>query len=170
MRLPWGNPTQQEWLVQELRTAPIDKCLVVAVHHPIYSLTKRGGTPRIENALDDAISRSGRAPDAVFTGHDHNYQRFTRRLCGWKIPYLVVGAGGYAGYDNLTYVDESLELPEGVKLKAFNDARPGFLRLTASAATLTCEYFTVPKARKEHEPEKLRDRFVLDYQNHRFVK
>jgi hypothetical protein len=161
--------TQRDWLVEELRTAPDGKCLVMAVHHPVYSLTKRGGNEPVQEALEHAISVSGRVPDAVFMGHDHNYQRFTRKRQGRRIPYLVVGAGGYAGYD-LTEVDDSLSPPPGVKLKAYDDDRPGFLRLAVTVTTLTGEYFTVPKPGKEHKPEKLRDRFVLDLQTHRFIE
>lgn len=165
-----GETTQRDWLIGELQTAPPDKCLVVAVHHPVYSLTKRGGAIRVEEALEDAMSESGRVPDAVFTAHEHNYQRFTRKQEGRRIPYLVVGAGGKAGYDDLKEVKDEFAPPDGVKLKAFNDTRPGFGRLTVTAATLTWEYFTVPRAGKEHKPEKRRDRFVLDYRTHCFVE
>src|SRR5205085_12387129 len=99
----------------------------------------------------------------------HCYQRFTRKRQGRRIPYVVNGTGGKAGYDHLTSVDDSLELSPGVKLKAYNDTRPGFLRMTVTPTCLTGEYFTVPKAGKEENPEKLRDRFVLDLRSHRLV-
>src|SRR5262249_20945254 len=135
-----GETPQRDWLVDQLQTAPDDTCLIVAVHHPVYSLTKRGGVEPVREAPEHAISASGRVPDAVLTGHDHNYQRFTRKHDGRRIPYLVVGAGGFAGYDALTDVDTSLTPAQGVRLKAYNDERPGFLRLAVTATTLTGEY------------------------------
>jgi calcineurin-like phosphoesterase family protein len=161
-----GGTEQADWLAEELKTAPADLCLIVAVHHPIYSFGKHGGTARVRDALEQAIDRSGRAPDAVLTGHDHCYQRFTRKREGRRIPVLVVGAGGFAGYDDLTRVDAKTEPFPDVKLEAYEDEHPGFLRLTVSRDSLTGEYFTVPKAGQEKRPEKLRDRFTLDLKTH----
>ena len=53
--------TQRDWLVEQLRTAPAGQCLIVAVHHPVYSFGKHGGTVRVREALDYAMSTSGRA-------------------------------------------------------------------------------------------------------------
>ena len=41
-----GGTEQADWLAEELKTAPADRCLIVAVHHPIYSFGKHGGTAR----------------------------------------------------------------------------------------------------------------------------
>jgi acid phosphatase type 7 len=162
-----GESTQREWLAGQLKDAPADRCLLVAVHHPIYSFGKHGGTVRVREALERAISESGRPPDAILTGHDHDYQRFTWRREGRRIPVIIAGAGGVAGYDNLTRVKaKTVPFPE-VKLEAYEDQHPGFLRVTIKAETLTGEYFTVPKAGKEEGPEKLRDRFTLDLRSHR---
>jgi hypothetical protein len=161
--------TQRDWLVEELISAAPDKCLLVAVHHPIYSLGKHGGTKAIEHALEHAMKASGRMPDAVLTGHDHCYQRFTRRREGRRIPVLVVGAGGFAGYDDMTKVKSSLVPPEDVRLEAYEDQRPGFLRVTITHDELTGEYFTVPKPGNENKPAKVRDEFTLDLQRHRLV-
>jgi hypothetical protein len=164
-----GETEQQDWLIHELKTAPHDRCLIVAAHHPIYSLGKHGGITRVRDALEHAMQESGRMPDAVLTGHDHCYQRFTRKRQGWRIPVIVAGAGGFAGYDDLTPVKTSLEPLPDVKLETFNDKRPGFLRLTVSADRLEGEYFTVPRAGKEKKPAKRRDCFVLDLRTHRLV-
>jgi len=56
----------------------------------------RVSSPDILIALDRAIADSGRTPDAVFSGHVHSYQRFTRRAGGHDLPFIVAGAGGYA--------------------------------------------------------------------------
>jgi hypothetical protein len=158
---------QRDWLTEELKTAPRNKCLLVAVHHPIYSLGKHGGTKIIADALEHAMDNSGRMPDAVLTGHDHCYQRFTRKRQGWRIPFLVVGAGGFAGYDDMTKVKSSLAPPEDVRLEAYDDDRPGFLSLMITDKELSGEYFTVPKPGRENKPAKQRDEFTLELGTHR---
>jgi hypothetical protein len=164
-----GETTQRDWLKEQLKSAPADRCLIVAVHHPIYSFGKHGGTVRVRDALEAAMDASGRVPDVVFTGHDHCYQRFTRKRDGRRIPFLVVGAGGFAGYDDLTKVHTDLKPLPDVTLEAHEDEHPGFLRVTIEPRSLKGEYFTVPKAGKEKEPEKLRDTFVLDLKKHKLV-
>jgi hypothetical protein len=161
-----GETTQLDWLTQELRTAPVDKCLLVTVHHPLYSLGKHGGTKRIRDALNRAMTESGRMPDAIFTGHDHCYQRFTLERDGRQMPIIVAGAGGFGGYDDLTPVREKMELPSGISLEAFNDTRPGFLRLSVCAKRLKGEYFAVPRAQKRGKRARRRDKFVLDLRTH----
>ncbi len=162
-----GGTEQQAWLAQELRTAPDDRGLILAVHHPIYSCGKHGGTARVRDAIERAMDEGGRVPDLILTGHDHCYQRFTRSRGDRRVPVLVVGAGGFAGYHDLARVNPKLEPPPDVKLKAFEDRHPGFLRVTVEADRLTGEYFTVPKPGREDRPEKLRDRFTLDLKTHR---
>jgi hypothetical protein len=142
---PDGGSTPQEvWLMEQLRTAPADQCLLLAVHHPLYSLGKHGGTESVRAAVLRAVLASGRIPEGILTGHDHCYQRFTLRLDGRQVPVLVAGAGGFATYDDLTRVKEYGDLPDEVKLQAYNDKRPGFLRLTVSVERLTGECFRVP--------------------------
>jgi hypothetical protein len=159
---------QRDWLTEELCTAPADRCLLVAVHHPIYSLGSHGPTRRVAEALDHAIRHSGRVPDAVLSGHDHNYQRFTRKLDGREIPYLVVGAGGMTGYD-LSRVHKHRDPGEGVKLEHHNHQRPGFLRVTVSEDRLVGEYFTVPGPSRENDGETRDDHFKLDLKKHRLA-
>jgi len=79
---PRGRSDQQNWLTAELQAAPTNKKLLIAVHHPCYSLDSvHGGCPDILTAIDSAIVASNRRPDAVLAGHVHNYQRFSRLKC-----------------------------------------------------------------------------------------
>lgn len=65
-----GSNEQQLWLEQQLKEADQDKCLLIAVHHPPYSLDgTHGGCPDILVAIDSAVAKCGRYPDAVFSGH-----------------------------------------------------------------------------------------------------
>ena len=143
---------QISWLEAELQQAPADKALIVAMHHPIYSYDDHhSGSPYMHRVLDAAMQQASRMPDAVFAGHVHNYQRFTRQLNGRSLPYIVAGAGGY---HNLHHVPQSLKNPpqplpftvpeeEGVVLETFCDDQFGFFRLEVTADTLKGDYFTV---------------------------
>ena len=150
-----GTNEQQRWLRAQMAAAPKDKCLIVTVHHPPFSLDDtHGGSPAILDALDRAASSANRAPDLVLSGHVHNYQRFTRRLGGVMTPYIIQGAGGYA-HDRASM--HKLQRGAGgqirppfkttradVILDAYNEDDPGFLRITVDSSKLVCEYFLVP--------------------------
>jgi hypothetical protein len=153
-----GRMDQQAYLEAQMKAADAGKKLVLTVHHPPYSLdSAHGGTPDILAAIDRAIASSGRMPDAVLSGHVHNYQRFTRTLNGKQIPYVVAGAGGYANdARSMHKLQRQLTTPpvalpyqttlSDVQLEQYEQEEPGFLRVTASAAELRFEYFRVPFA------------------------
>ena len=180
-----GTDEQQLWLEQQLQQADEKKCLLIAVHHPPYSLDgTHGGSPDILVAIDTAIKNADRYPDAICSGHVHNYQRFTRVLNDRQIPYLVAGAGGYANQPKLLHKlqrdhnsGKSIEeekLPfqtteAGVTLDALNHTAGGFLRMTVDgkAQTLTGEYFLVPF--DGAPPKKAADHFTLNLKTHKLV-
>jgi len=155
-----GTSEQQAWFQDQYAKADPEKALIVAVHHPPYSLdTTHGGYQDIEIAIDRAMQANGRVPTAVLSGHVHSYQRFERDLGVKKVPYIVAGAGGYANKPALIHKIEKdaggAPLPFGfqttrsdLKLMSYNDQQPGFLRITLDAKkkTLTSEYFPVPFA------------------------
>ena len=151
-----GRMDQQDFLNTQMKAANPKKKLLVAVHHPPYSLdSAHGGTPDILNAIDQAVEASGRTPDAVLSGHVHNYQRFSRKVGTRKIPYVVAGAGGYANdVGSMHKLQTELTTPPvklpyqttvaGVELEKYEQEEPGFLRITATAKELKFEYFRVP--------------------------
>ena len=153
-----GTAAQQQWLQAQIAATSKDVCLILAVHHPPYSLdTTHRGYPEIEIAVDSAIQASGRIPDAVLSGHVHSFQHFERTLGQKKVPYLVAGAGGYANTPQLMHQIErqanGKPLPNNfqtthpdLKLVAFDDHDAGYLRVTVNGKTrtLTLEYFAVP--------------------------
>ncbi len=171
-----GTNEQQRWLQDQLASAPIDKCLIVAVHHPPYSLdTAHGGYSDIGSALDRAMQISGRNVDIVFSGHVHSYQRFTRVKDNYQIPYVIAGAGGYAHTSRALHklqADANKQpiqppfqttLPD-VSLQAANTEEPGYLRITVNAQTLTGEYYLVPF--QGDPPAAPVDVFTLDWKQH----
>jgi hypothetical protein len=98
---PIGNE-QLDFLQAELeRLKPAreagERAVVLAVHHPPLSAdSKHGGTTGLAADLDGACQNAGLWPDAVLSGHAHLYQRFTRKVAGREIPYIVAGSGGFA--------------------------------------------------------------------------
>lgn len=68
--------------------------MIVALCHHAYSYDEFHGGTNMETVLDNAFTKAARYPDIVFSGHVHNYQRFTRNIKGRQIPYIVAGAGG----------------------------------------------------------------------------
>ncbi|MBW4039927.1 MAG: hypothetical protein HIU91_13855 [Acidobacteria bacterium] len=151
-----GRMDQQHFLNTQMQAADPKKKLLVTVHHPPLSLDSvHGGTPDILNAIDQAVEISGRTPDAVLSGHVHNYQRFSRKVGARKIPYVVAGAGGYANdARSMHKLQPELTTPPvalpyqttmaGVMLEAYEQEEPGFLRVTVDAHKLLFEYFRVP--------------------------
>ena len=164
-----GTTTQQQWLTNQLKQADPSTCIIVTVHQPPYSLdASHGGYPEIGNAIDEAAQTSGVYPHAVFSGHVHNYQRFTRKTRNGVIPYIIAGAGGYANSPRalhklqLNEQRERITCPfqttlSSVTLQNYNEDLPGFLRLTVDNSTLKAEYFTVDNT------TTLFDSFVLNY-------
>jgi 3',5'-cyclic AMP phosphodiesterase CpdA len=72
--------SQTEWLTAELAAAPAGKPLIVALHHPPYSVdSMHGGSVHVGEVLDKAFDDSARTPELVLSGHVHDYQRFSRR-------------------------------------------------------------------------------------------
>lgn len=171
----WMDNDQIAWLQSELSGAPQNKALIVSMHHPIYSLdTYHSGSAYMANILDSAIQASGRTPDAVFAGHVHNYQRFTRSLNGRDVPYIVAGAGGYW---NLHYMQKvngaAIQTPyqvpgEDVTLQSFCDNYHGYLLMEVDGQTLKGQYYTVPRPQGSwNAPAQLLDSFTLNLQTHK---
>ncbi len=171
---------QFAWFVEELRTAPQDKALMVAVHHPPYSAdSHHSGSRYIAEILDSAYSQSGRIPDVVLAGHVHNYQRFTRDMNGRHVPHVVAGAGGYW---HLHYMAKQADgsdiqlpytMPDNPNLVLENqcDNRHSFIRLLVTPKILSAECWTVSRPQESWRAPATRiDGFVLDLQQHKLTK
>ncbi len=180
--VPEGGRFDKEqiaWFVNELRDAPQDKALLVAVHHPPYSADSfHSGSKYIHETLDSAFNESGRLPDAVFAGHVHNYQRFTRPTAGRHIPYIVAGAGGYWHLHYLAKQSDGSPLVTPYKmpdseltLEQACDDRHGFMRVMVTPKYLVGEYWTVPRPQESwRAPAQRIDAFELDWQQHKLIR
>ncbi|ARN81809.1 metallophosphoesterase family protein [Methylocystis bryophila] len=167
-----GEQPQRDWLMERLRNAPSDKWLIVAAHHPCFSLDEtHGGYAEIMSAMDSAFLASGRAPDLVLAGHVHSYQRFSRDFEGRTLPYIVAGGGGFANssrslhklqrgltVDRLPFVTT---LPT-VRLESYDVMNAGFLRVTAEAKRLKVDYFSLSFDDPPRKSQNPRDSVVIE--------
>jgi hypothetical protein len=139
---------QLRWLIEELRATPRDVTVILAMHQPVYAAdVTHGSNLTLADALEACFAEAGRAPDAVFTGHAHSYQRFVRRLGDRSVPYIVAGAGGY--YDRHALADGVSGLPasfpglDGVTLEAYEDQAHGFMTVTVAPGGADVVYTAV---------------------------
>jgi len=142
------DSVQQQWLTYELDTAPKDKALIVAMHHPIYSFDDHhSGSPAMADALQHAINDSRRVPNLVFAAHVHNYQRIERVVAGGAAtPFIVAGLGGYYHLHGLSASDGAKDSSTGAHLIASDDKHHGYLTLTVDAKTLSGTLTTLNNA------------------------
>ncbi|HEX2491082.1 MAG TPA: metallophosphoesterase, partial [Blastocatellia bacterium] len=79
---------QQRWLEEALQASQA-KWKIAFFHHPIYSSADRHGSKlELRTDLEPILVRHG--VDAVFSGHDHVYERVKPQQ---GVQYFVAGAG-----------------------------------------------------------------------------
>jgi 3',5'-cyclic AMP phosphodiesterase CpdA len=86
---------QTAWLERELIAARQDagvRHVFVVMHHPPYSISLHGGAKELRERWGPLFERYG--VSAVFSGHDHVYERAERD----GVRYFVTGGGGAALY------------------------------------------------------------------------
>jgi len=168
---------QQDWFLKELISAgkmQEEKAIIVCLHHAPYTAdTNHGSSLAMIDLLEASFAKAGVWPDAVFSGHVHNYQRFSKTYAnGKKVPFIVAGSGGFdelhvlATTDNPQFTQEDPRF-ENVNLENYRLHEHGFLKLvlekTKDKFTLQINYYTM-----EHEvqaaplPATLYDSITLD--------
>jgi hypothetical protein len=92
-----GSP-QYMWLQEDLKNST-QEWKFVFLHHPVYSSGNYGSTPLLQEKLPPLFETYG--VDAVFYGHDHNFERTCSILQGacvdpalGGVVYYVTGGGG----------------------------------------------------------------------------
>ena len=167
---------QRQWFIEELREAAKhrdEQAIIVCVHHAPYSAdTNHASSVSMVNFLENAFAEADLLPDAVFSGHVHNYQRFHKTYPdGTMVPYIVAGAGGYALLHTLAMHDdptvEPLQFDDStIELAAYCDDRYGFLKMgvirTDKGIVLSGAYYTLSKS--DDTEAKLYDRFEIPLQ------
>jgi hypothetical protein len=139
------EPTQVQWLTGELKDAPADRPLIVALHHPPYSVdAHHGGSQTMGTALDSAFTGAKRWPELVLTGHVHDFQSFTRQVSGQAVRYIVIGNSGYHNLHQLASdASPGTDLGGGVTFEYGDASEYGFLAVTVKGGSISGEYVGV---------------------------
>jgi predicted phosphodiesterase len=132
--------SQKDWFIEELKIAAKnrhEKALIVCLHHSPYSAdTNHGSSLHMQAFLNAAFEAANVIPDIIFSGHVHNYQRFSKQYPNGKIvPFIVAGAGGYADLHKIALPDDPAfpdhsSLLDNVLLENYCDDTHGFLKIT----------------------------------------
>jgi hypothetical protein len=176
------RPPQTDWLVNELKTLPTNRPLLLTLHHPIYSADDHhSGSTYMKEVVEAASQAAGRRPHMIFAGHVHNYQRITKNEPdGAILPHIVTGAGGYHNLHHIMHVDGEKMIPpvdftnkdndsDVVTLEKYCDDHHGFLRLEITSELVTGRYYTVPRPQEPWSTgNQLIDYFEFDWKNRRY--
>jgi Calcineurin-like phosphoesterase/Iron/zinc purple acid phosphatase-like protein C len=142
---PTLDARQVSFLTAALKRIKSEKftgAIIIAAHHPPYTGgSDHGGSPGMLADIDAACTAAGVWPHAVFSGHSHNYQRYTRTVNGLSIPFIVAGCGGHSP---LSAMSSTLRTPYKIDstltLNSYDDTDYGYLRVIVNATTMTIEF------------------------------
>lgn len=116
--------------------------IIIAVHHPPFTGgSNHGGSPLMLQDIDSACQAAGVWPHAVFSGHAHNYQRYTRIVNNYQIPFVVAGCGGHSPLSAMrgTY-RTPYQIDSTLTLESYDDTDYGYLRVVVNATTMSIEF------------------------------
>jgi hypothetical protein len=133
------DSVQQQWVTNEFATAPDDRALIVALHHPVYSFdVYHSGSARMADVIENSIRDTGRVPNLVLSGHVHNYQRIEQTIHpDGPTPFLVVGNGGYHNLHKIHSNNGDVDQNTGAKLIYGVQDRWGHLKLTVTKESIS---------------------------------
>jgi hypothetical protein len=78
--------------LERVKTDKFKGAVIIAVHHPPFTGgSEHGGSPLMLAGIDSVCTAANVWPQAVFSGHAHNYQRYTRTVNSLQIT--VPGGG-----------------------------------------------------------------------------
>jgi hypothetical protein len=116
--------------------------VIIAVHHPPFTGGKEhGGSPLMLAGIDSACTAAGVWPHAVFSGHAHNYQRYTRTVNAMQIPFLVAGCGGHSPLSSMRGTFRTpFKIDNTLTLESYDTTDYGYLRVIVNATTMRIEF------------------------------
>jgi len=116
--------------------------VIVATHHPPFTGgSDHGASPLMLNDIDKACTAAGVWPHAVLSGHEHNYQRYTRIVNEAQIPFVVAGCGGHSPLSKMrSAVRTPHKIDTTLTLESYDDTDYGYLRIVVNAATMRIEF------------------------------
>jgi 3',5'-cyclic AMP phosphodiesterase CpdA len=91
------DPKQLSWLRSQLTDAPDSDWKICYFHHPLYSSAKKHGPATDLRLLLQPLFEEYKV-NAVFSGHEHVYERLKPQD---GIDYFIEGASGQLRYGNL---------------------------------------------------------------------
>lgn len=114
---------------------------IVVTHHPPFSGgSAHGGSPQMLADIDAACTKAGFWPHAHLSGHAHNYQRFTRTVNKFEIPYVVCGNGGHSPLAPISGTPRTpVNVSSTVIFENYNAVDYGYLRIVVNATQLRIE-------------------------------
>jgi hypothetical protein len=125
----------------------------------------------MQRFLASAFNEANVRPDVVFSGHVHNYQRFSKYYSdGEVLPFIVSGAGGFAELHKIAMLNDpafpdTSSLLDDVVLENYCDTTHGFLKVTVSKTggriTINGGYYTIPPEGNSDSSASLFDSFEL---------
>jgi hypothetical protein len=171
---PNGDTRQLDFLEAEFKRAAKaqatdSRAVLVAVHHPLFSISKdHGASPKMLQQVDALMESTGFIPDAFLSGHVHGFELFIREYKGHEIPYIICGT---AGYNDDAHVKDQYRLPadfgNGFSLTQFFDFQYGYMRVTVDSQYLGFEYVGVPKDVTSSTPQtRVLESFNIDLSKH----
>ena len=125
---------QITFLTTALKRAKSEKypgALIIATHRPPFTGgSDHGASPLMLSDLDNACTAAGVWPHAVFSGHAHNYQRFTRIASGFQIPYMAAGCGGHSPLSAMrSTIRTPYKIDDTITLESYDDKDYGYLHV-----------------------------------------
>ncbi len=139
--------------------------VIIAMHHPPFTGgSTHGGSPQMLADIDGACKAAGVWPHAVFSGHAHNYQRYTRTIQGMQIPFLVAGCGGHSPLSAMRATFRTpFKIDNTLTLESYDDTDFGYLRVVVTAQSMTIEFHPERDGGVTKTPD---DTVTIDLANH----
>jgi len=128
--------------LKRVKSEKFTGAVIIAVHHPPFTGgSEHGGSPLMLADIDSACKAAGVWPHALFSGHAHNYQRYTRTVNKLQIPYLVAGCGGHSPLSAMrATIRTPFVIDDTLTLESYDDTDFGYLRVIVNAKTMTIEF------------------------------
>jgi hypothetical protein len=151
--------------LERVKTDNFTGAVIIATHHPAFTGgSVHGGSPLMLADLDKACQAAGVWPHAVLAGHAHNYQRYTRTVNNYQIPYVVAGCGGHSPLSKMRSTYRTpYKIDSTLTLESYDDTDYGYLRIVVKAQTITIEFHPESDGGTTKTPD---DDVTVDLANH----
>ena len=105
----------------------------------------------MNTSITDACKAAGVLPHAVLSAHAHNYQRYTRRIAGQQVLYVVAGGGGMPPQPVAAASGQPADSTNEVTYDAAMQSH-GYLFVTVSDSQLKTEFWPLGEQTTPFDP------------------